>query len=209
MFFSSKDAPLPRSDVNSWTRSSATSLYVVTPRSSTLAQTRREKCLSPLLSASTFGVSVRRLFVSEGGASALEDRRVSLGETLVPLEDGRRAGGSMATGGGFGAVGVSGGGGGTGAFAALGALGVGGGWTYAAGSRSFASTRPSSLATFPKPVASMSLTKSLFSMASLVLRVWVSTPFALAEPGASGECSPVRSGRCAFWCGQHALGDVS
>ena len=54
----------------------------------------------------------------------------------------------------------------------------------------------------------MSLTKSLFSMACLVLRVWVSTPFALAEPGASGECSPVRSGRCAFWCGQHALGDV-
>ena len=47
-----------------------------------------------------------------------------------------------------------------------------------------------------------------FSMACLVLRVSASTFFALAEPGASGECSPVRSGRCAFWCGQHALGDV-
>merc|ERR1711924_40158 len=117
MFFSSKDAPLPLSDVNSCTKSSATSLYVVTPRSSTLAQTRREKCRKPLLSASTFGVSVLRLFVSEGGASALELRRVSLGETRVPRDDGLLAGGSIATGGGFGAVGVSGGGGGTGALA--------------------------------------------------------------------------------------------
>ena len=208
MFFSSKDAPLPLSDVNSCTKSSATSLYVVTPRSSTFAQTLLEKCRKPRLSASTFGVSVLRRFVSEGGASALELRRVSLGETLVPRDDGRRAGGSMATGGGFGAVGVSGGGGGTGAFA-FGAFGVGGGWTYDAGNKLSASTRPSSLATLPKPVASISLTKSLFSMACLVLRVSASTLFALAEPGASGECSPVRSGRCAFWCGQHALGDVS
>ena len=113
----------------------------------------------------------------------------------------------MATGGGFGAVGVSGGGGGTGAFA-FGALGVGGGWTYDAGNKLSASTRPSSLATLPKPVASMSLTKSLFSMACLVLRVSASTSFALAWGLGSGECSPVRSGRCAFWCGQYALGDV-
>ena len=112
----------------------------------------------------------------------------------------------MATGGGFGAVGVSGGGG-TGVLT-FGAFGVGGGWTYAAGRRLSASTKPSSRATLPKPVASMSLTKSLFSMACLVLRVAVSTSFALAEPGASGEGSPVRSGRCAFWCGQYALGDV-
>ena len=125
----------------------------------------------------------------------------------MPRLDGRLAGGSMATGGGFGAVGVSGGGGGTGALA-FGAFGVGGGWTYDAGRRSFASTSPNSRATLPKPVASMSLTKPLFSMARSVLRVSASTFLALAEPGASGECSPVRSGRCAFWCRQHALGDV-
>ena len=48
------------------------------------------------------------------------------------------------------------------------------------------------------------LTKPLFSMARSVLRVSASTFLALAEPGASGECSPVRSGRCASWRPQRA-----
>ena len=104
----------------------------------------------------------------------------------MPRLDGRLAGGSMATGGGFGAVGVSGGGGGTGA-CAFGAFGVGGGWTYDAGNKLSASTRPSSLATLPKPVASINLTKSLFSMACLVLRVSASTFFALAWGLVSGD----------------------
>ena len=103
----------------------------------------------------------------------------------MPRLDGRLAGGSIATGGGFGAVGVSGGGGG-GEALAFGAFGVGGGWTYAVGRRLSASTRPSSLATLPKPVASINLTKSLFSI------------FALCTLRGLGEGVPVVQGRWRF-----------